>query len=117
VIVGRVAPNGTSLFSAVSKPRLSAGPLVLEAALQNAGIYGMVKENVSSLPDAIGEISFKPVPEGVTELYVWARHIGADDRGSLYDTQIVDGDGNVYASLKNYRMINTGELKEGERFE
>ncbi len=117
VIVGRVAPNGTSLFSAVSKPRLSAGPLVLEAALQNAGIYGMVKENVSSLPDAIGEISFKPVPEGVSELYVWARHIGADDRGSLYDTQIVDGDGNVYASLKNYRMINTGELREGERFE
>ncbi|OHD70968.1 MAG: hypothetical protein A2W19_07535 [Spirochaetes bacterium RBG_16_49_21] len=117
VIVGKIAVDGAALFSTVAKPRFVATPMFLEAALQNAGIYGMVTAAVSSLPEAIGEISFKPVPDDVSELYVWARHVGVTNGGNLYHTQIVDKDGNVYAALRDYRMINTGELTEGERFE
>jgi hypothetical protein len=90
--------------------------MLLEAALQNAGIYSMVKANISSLPESIGEISFKPIPDHVGELYIWAQHLGSTDNRTVYNAQIVDKDGEVYSMLKDYRMITTGELSENERF-
>ena len=97
------------------KPSFLTNPMAVEAAFQNAGVYGMAKKNVNSLPDTIGELVFRDVPSD-RDLYIWARHTGSEEGRHVYDTEIVDGDGNVYSAMRGYKMITTGDLKDNERF-
>ncbi|MDY6935352.1 MAG: SDR family NAD(P)-dependent oxidoreductase [Spirochaetota bacterium] len=116
-IVGAVGIKNEKIFKSIEKPRFIANPMTIEAALQNAGIYGMANANMSSLPDAITELEFRKIPDKVDSLFILAEHIGNEEDKHIYDTEIFDNDGNLYSRMKGYKMINTEELEENERFQ
>ena len=115
-VLGKMADKDDEIFSFIKKPRFISDPLVVEAAFQNAGLLGMIKNNVSSLPDTIEELVFKEIPKDVDNLYIWARHSGDDENKQVYSTEIIDSKGNVYSAMKGYKMITTGELKGNDKF-
>jgi hypothetical protein len=115
-IVGIVAEKSGDIFSFVKRPKMISNPLAIEAVLQNAGIWGMVKGKVASLPDAIEELTFQSIPGSVGNLFIWARHTGSDNSRHIYEAELVDSSGTVFAALRGYKMITTGKLQEGDEF-
>jgi hypothetical protein len=108
--------KGDDHFSFVKKPDFITNPMAIEASFQNAGMYAMKKENKMALPDGVEELVFVQIPSNVKDLYMSAKHIKSDDLKHEYDTVVLDSQGNVYSVMKNYRMINIGDLKENEKF-
>jgi len=103
-------------FTFVKKPEFITNPMAIEATFQNAGMYAMKTRNKLSLPDAIEELVFVSIPQNAKEIYVSAKHIASDDLKHEYDTEIMDGNGNVFSVIKGYKMINIGDLKNNEKF-
>ena len=115
-VVGILANPDPEIFSFVKKPKFISNPMASEAAFQNAGVYGMVKKNINSLPDTIEELTFREVPKDVQNLFVWSRHTGDEKNKHTYLTEVMDSKGNVYSSMKGYKMITIGELQNDEKF-
>jgi len=113
-----VQKNGKSEshFSFVNKTNYFTDPMAIEAAFQNAGLFTMAKKDKMSLPDGIKELVFKPIPSSAKELFVSAEYVGSDDMKHEYNTVVMDSEGKVYSVMKGYKMINTGDLKEDEKF-
>jgi hypothetical protein len=93
-----------------------ANPLAIEAVLQNAGIWGMAKSKVVSLPDAIEELTFQAIPESVDNLFIGSQHTGSDNNRNIYEAELFDSSGTVFAALRGYKMITTGKLEESDEF-
>ena len=115
-IVGIAAEKSGDMFSFVKRPKMISNPLAIEAVLQNAGIWGMVQDRIVSLPDAIEELTFQPIPGSVDSLFIGARHTGSANNRHMYEAELFDSSGNLFASLKGYTMITTGNLGEGDAF-
>jgi hypothetical protein len=113
--LGVMAKRNNEIFSFTKKPELITGPLVIETALQNSGIYAMANLGINSLPDSMEEIAFRNIPAQVKELYVMSEFRGTEGEKQIYDTWIFDREGKVYSILKGYRMIKTGALPEEQK--
>jgi NAD(P)-dependent dehydrogenase (short-subunit alcohol dehydrogenase family)/3-hydroxymyristoyl/3-hydroxydecanoyl-(acyl carrier protein) dehydratase len=115
-IVGIVAEKNGDIFSFVKRPKMIANPLAIEAVLQNAGIWGMAKSKVVSLPDAIEELTFQAIPDTVDDLFIGSQHTGSENNRNIYEAELFDSNGTVFAALRGYKMITTGKLEECDEF-
>ncbi|MDY6969282.1 MAG: polyketide synthase dehydratase domain-containing protein, partial [Spirochaetota bacterium] len=115
-IIGIMTVKDGDIFNFIDNPEFISNPMAIEAAFQNAGVLGMKRNNVMSLPDTIDELLYRNVPENIDKLYVRAKYAGAEDNKQIFDTEIIDRDGNIYSVMKGYKMITTGVLNDSEKF-
>ncbi len=118
-VFGIALPNngkGGKHFSFTDKPDFITNPMAIEAAFQNAGLFTMVKKDKMSLPDGIKELVFTHIPDNAKDFFVSAKYKGSDELRHEYDTEVVGSNGEVYSVMKGYKMIDTGDLTDNEKF-
>ena len=86
-------------------------PLLLEAALQTAGLHGMAVRGRMGLPQAIDLLRWDAFPTDGTEVTVVAQ-----ERDGLYDVDI-DGPQGSVMRIRGLALVDTGPLPEPDRFE
>ena len=88
--------------------RLSNDNLLLKIKQVRDNIFDRANENISLV---------KELEEKCSEHFDRMEVVlHSDDGKRIYDTEIVDCNGNIYSVMKGYKMINTGELEEGNKF-
>ncbi|HAF96652.1 MAG TPA: hypothetical protein DCG50_11495 [Elusimicrobia bacterium] len=90
-------------------PKLIFHPMVIESLFQACGYRDVHFERKITLPDAVEEVTvYDNNPHDPAELYLYGLYKGADEDGkTLYDAYAFDADFNLFAEIKNYRMIAT----------
>jgi NAD(P)-dependent dehydrogenase (short-subunit alcohol dehydrogenase family) len=86
------------------------GARLVEFCFQTAGVFDIVKRKVFGLPAGIEALRVvKAKVRNGTRLYAeaWPR-----PDGDGFDARVVDGEGNVYVELANYRTVALPEPKE-----
>ncbi len=111
-VLGALAVPDGEIFTFVKNPKFMTDPLAIESALQNSGIYSMSLMGIHSLPDAVGELKFKKIPDGAKDLMILSLFTGDEGDRQVYDTKIMDSAGNVFSEMKGYKMVKTGDLDE-----
>jgi NAD(P)-dependent dehydrogenase (short-subunit alcohol dehydrogenase family)/phosphopantetheinyl transferase len=91
--------------------RLRTAPLILEAAFQAAGLHRMVVDGAMALPAGIDLLRLDTAPADRAELSVVVHR-----RGDRYDVD-VDGPSGSVLRVRGLRLIDTGPLPDGDRFE
>jgi len=101
--VAKVNLPGLKLFSDKKKKTL-VEPLIIEAALQTAGLYDYVINQSISLPSTIEKLEFFNKNEPV---YIVSEFISKDDAQSYFNIEAIDKDGKVILRLDKLGLIHT----------
>ncbi len=101
--VAKVNLPGLKLFSD-KKKKTHVEPLIIEAALQTAGLYSYIIHQSISLPSTIEKLEFfsKNKPE-----YVVSEFISKDDTHSYFNIEAIDKDGKTILRLDKLGLIHT----------
>ena len=90
-----------------SKPtRLDTTPLLLELCLQTAGIWEIGLTGAMALPLSIGKVTLYHRPVNGEPIYAQV-HMDDSGDGIVFSSQVVDGAGNLYLEMENYRTSAT----------
>jgi len=101
--VAKVHLPGLQLFSD-KKKKTHVEPLIIEAALQTAGLYSYIIHQSISLPSTIEKLEFfsKNEPK-----YVVSDFISKDDTHSYFNIEAIDKDGKTILRLDKLGLIHT----------
>ncbi|WP_143300773.1 SDR family NAD(P)-dependent oxidoreductase, partial [Candidatus Entotheonella palauensis] len=108
-IEGVVDWNELPLLADV-EPRFAIAPLVLEAALQNAGLLAMIRDAVQALPVGIRRMHVGPLPPQGTALFTHASLVHTDSDTWHFDAQIMDQAGHLVMVLDGLQFKVSGPL-------
>lgn len=92
----------------------AVAPLVLEAAVQNAGLLAMIRHGVMALPTAIRRIRLA-APAPADALFTRARPVAAGGEDLVYDCEVLDSQGNRFAVLEGLQFKQVARLSHDLR--
>ena len=114
--VGAIAANGLIADAVVDHSALGEGlltrPLLLETAFQAAGLHRMAVEAQMALPESVEGVRWMGEASDGDRLGVMVQ---VRDDGA-YDIDI-DGTSGAVLRVRGFRMVVTGPLPDGDRFE
>ncbi|WP_428897949.1 malonyl CoA-acyl carrier protein transacylase [Parelusimicrobium proximum] len=86
--------------------KLSAYPMLIEAAFQSCGYRDLVMDNRMTLPDSIGKVIIHGKGQAPEELYLYSIFTGLTiDGKSIHDAYAFDKDMNIWIELQDYQAI------------
>ncbi|MCK5303952.1 MAG: polyketide synthase dehydratase domain-containing protein, partial [Candidatus Heimdallarchaeota archaeon] len=101
--VAKINLPGLKLFSD-KKKKTQVEPLIIEAALQTAGLYDYIINQSISLPSTIERLEFFSKKEPV---YVVSEFISKDNTHSYFNIEAIDEDGKIILRLDKLGLIHT----------
>ncbi len=100
-VIGRMRSDMPPATS--NRQAMLSAPLMIELCMQTAGVYEAGATGMLALPSAIGEVTLYSAESRGAPVYAEVSPKPEESGELSFDARVIDGDGQLYLEIKDYR--------------